>query len=505
MRRMMLAATGLVISAVVVLGFWWLEPKAGKTAGRIVDASSAQQAMPSRPAPRQPNADAEPKATNETGPVATSLDDVYGACGGMLQGGLPPDHRALRDGGMLAGAGCLQALDSLFSEESASSALLPVVPPMRWNDLFDDVAGDISAVIAAAGDPECAVPQGEIRPHLGAGCAARPMAELAALVHACGSIFPSAFEGPSDSRPWSDVTLRTPGTLPFSPASRLRKLYSNYDPDGEARQRMIDQYASSASDQETYWRLRHDEDRLSFRTAWLASKCAPHVNWLGWMGARPNVFDDMMARAARLGDPFALAHDVGTTERARQLLAINPAQAYLHLAVLESNRAHEEWEGQARELVNEAERPYFDVRRRFLALAGVECPSPCSEDDLRALETSHERALALWRTGCFIAADRCPDIVEMEALEEALKPARRAAGLAQQGVLAEHRRRVEAVRLKYVIAAETIAAASGVSLRGRYANPAGPGHLDGHDTHLARVAAQAMIAEHRARFGGPLP
>ena len=60
---------------------------------------------------------------------------------------------------MLAGAGCLQALDSLFSEESASSALLPVVPPMRWNDLFDDVAGDILAVIAAAGDPECAVPK----------------------------------------------------------------------------------------------------------------------------------------------------------------------------------------------------------------------------------------------------------------------------------------------------------------------------------------------------------
>ncbi len=158
MRRMMLAATGLVISAVVVLGFWWLEPKAGKTAERIVDASAAQQAMPSGPAPRQPNADAEPKATNETGPVATSLDDVYSACGGMLQGGLPPDHRAWRDGGMLAGAGCLQALGSLFSEESASSALLPVVPPMRWNDLFDDVAGDISAVIAAAGDPECAVP-----------------------------------------------------------------------------------------------------------------------------------------------------------------------------------------------------------------------------------------------------------------------------------------------------------------------------------------------------------
>ena len=96
MRKMKLAATGLVISAFVVLGFWWLEPEAGKTAERIVDATSAQQAMPSRPVPRQPNADAEPKVTNEAGAVATSLDDVYSACGGMLQGGLPPDQHRRR-------------------------------------------------------------------------------------------------------------------------------------------------------------------------------------------------------------------------------------------------------------------------------------------------------------------------------------------------------------------------------------------------------------------------
>ena len=63
----------------------------------------------------------------------------------------------------------------------------------------------------------------------------------------------------------------------------------------------------------------------------------------------------------------------------------------------------------------------------------------------------------------------------------------------------EYRGRIEAVRLKYVIAAETAAAAAGVELRARgYADEA---RLDGYRLHLARVAAQAMIAEHQAQFG----
>ena len=446
-----------------------------------------------------PRSAAVAAATNDEEPVATTLEDVNLACHGLLHTVLP-DHRALRDGTALAAPDCLAALDGLFLEESASSALLPVSPPLRWRDLFDDLPGDVSAVVAAADDPDCAVPEGEIRPELGAVCAARPMAELAALAHACGSVFDA--RGPRNSRRWGGAEIRRPGhTLVIR--DWRGGLYDSYDPDGEARQEAIDMYAASSPDQEAYWDRRRWEDGIRFRTAWLASKCAPHVGWLGWMRDRPRLFDDMMARAARLGDSFALAHDVGTPERARRLLAIDPAQAYLHLDVLESNRLHDEWLRKVRAVENEAEKPFFEVRLRYLALAGVECPDPCSEENLRALETEHERTVWIWRAHCDMQLpEPCPLAEKIEAMREALAPARRAAAPRLAFLREEYLGLTEAARLKYVIAAEAVAAAAGVESRGHhYANPERPEHLDSHGVHLARVAARAMIAEHQAPFG----
>ena len=439
-------------------------------------------------------------ATEGGKPVATTLADLYAACGGILQGGLPPDDASLRDGAALATPDCLAALDSRFLEESASSALLPVSPPLRWRDLFDDLPGDVSAVVAAAGDPDCEVSEGEIRPDLSEVCAARPMAELAALSHACGVVF--NIRGPGNSRRWAEVVFRTPGTIPLVRVSR-GGIYARYDPNGEARQMALDRYAASSPDQQSYWHNRRREDEKRFRTAWLASKCVRHGGSLAWMADRPRLFDDMMARAARLGDSFALAHDVGTPERARRLLAIDPAQAYLHLAVLESNRLHDEWSRKARAVENETEKPYFDVRRRYLALAGVECPDPCSEENLRALETEHERTVWRWRARCYRQLpEPCPLAEKIEAMREALAPARRAAAPRLASLREEYLGLTEAARLKYVIAAEAVAAAAGVESRGHhYANPERPEHLDSHGVHLARVAARAMIAEHQARLG----
>ena len=492
MRNVKLAAT-VALAAVATLGFWWLTFDAHDDPV----AAPLPQQVPSAPLP---DAAARPAAvtaaTNGEEPVETTLEDVYLACDGLLHGVLP-DYE-MRDGAVLAAPDCLAALDGLFLEESASNALLPVSPPLRWRDLFDDVAGDVSAVVAAAGDPDCAVPEGDIRPELGAACAARPMVELAAMAHACGNILVGAFKTPA-SGGWGDVTLETPGRLPVLLWRTISGLYSNYDRDGQARQRMIDQYAASSSDQQTFLRQRRDEDRLRFRTAWLASKCMRDGAWLTWMAARPRQFDNMMARAARLGDSFALAHDTGTPERARRLLAINPAQAYLHLAALESNRIESEWARKVRSIDQEAREPYLEVRRQYLALAGVECPAPCSEENLRALETEHERTVWIWRTRCYIDLPNCPLAEKIEELEAALKPARVAAGQVMAPLREEYRSRIEAVRLKYVIAAETAAAAAGVELRARgYADEA---RLDGYRLHLARVAAQAMIAEHRAQFG----
>ena len=449
-------------------GLWWLtlDPEQPRS-----EAPLAQN-VPKAPLPEAvPRSAAVAAATNDEEPVASTLEDVYLACDGLLHTVLP-DYRALRDGAALAAPDCLAALDGLFLEESASSALLPVSPPLRWRDLFDDVAGDISAVMAAADDPDCAVPEGNIRPELGAACAARPLAELATLAHACGHIWLGAFDTPGKDR-WDDIVLKTPGGLPVS-FSRTSHLYANYDRDGQARQRMVDQYAASSPDQRSYWRKRRDEDRLRFRTAWLASKCVRHGGSLAWMADRP-----------------------------RRLLASDPAQAYLHLAVLESNRLHDEWVRKARAVENETEKPYFEARRRYLALAGVECPDPCSEENLRALETEHERTVWIWRAHC----DRqlpepCPLAEKIEALREALAPARRAAAPRLASLREEYLGLTEAARLKYVIAAEAVAAAAGVESRGHdYANPERPEHLDSHGVHLARVAARAMIAEHQAGFG----
>ena len=478
-------------------GLWWLtlDPEQPRS-----EAPLAQN-VPKAPLPEAvPRSAAVAAATNDEEPVASTLEDVYLACDGLLHTVLP-DYRALRDGTALAAPDCLAALDGLFLGESASSALLPVSPPLRWRDLFNDVAGDISAVVAAADDPDCAVPEGNIRPELGAACAARPLAELATLAHACGHILLGAFDTPGKDR-WDDVVLKTPGGLPVS-FSRTSHLYANYDRDGQARQRMVDQYAASSPDQQSYWHNRRREDEKRFRTAWLASKCVRHGGSLAWMADRPRLFDDMMARAARLGDSFALAHDVGTPERARRLLAIDPAQAYLHLAVLESNRLHDEWSRKARAVENETEKPYFDVRRRYLALAGVECPDPCSEENLRALETEHERTVWRWRARCYRQLpEPCPLAEKIEAMREALAPARRAAAPRLASLREEYLGLTEAARLKYVIAAEAVAAAAGVESRGHhYANPERPEHLDSHGVHLARVAARAMIAEHQARLG----
>ena len=491
-----LAATA-ALATVAASGLWWLAFGAHE---RPVEAPLAQQPMPSEALP-----DATPRpaevpapATNGEKRPATTLDDLYAACGGMLQGGLPPDDVALRST-PLGAPDCVAALDSMFLGKSASATMLPVSPPIRWGDLFDDVGGNISAVIAAANDPQCVVPEAEIRPELGARCAARPMAKLAVLAHACGSTFD--IRGPRENRPWDQVETTEPGAYPLTIVDLDGMRYEEYDPDGERRQERLDAYARYSADQETYWTRRREEDQLRFRSAWLASKCAPHVGWLGWMRARPDAFDDLMTRAAALGDPFALAHNTVTPERARRLVATNPAQAYLHLAALESGRVRDEWEREARALRDEAEKPYFDARRRYLAFFGIECPDPCSESALRALETEHKRTVRVKRIGCSIRPGRCAR-AELDELEEALNPARRATAAAQEGPEAEHRRRAEAVRMKYVIAAQTVAAAAGIELHASgYADPAKPTHLDVYGVQQARVAAQAMIAEHQARFG----
>ena len=493
-----LAATA-ALATVGALGLWWLAFGANE---RPVEAPLAQQPMPSQPLPdAEPRQAAAAPATGGEKPVATTLDDLYAACGDMLQGGLPPDEVALRST-PLAAPDCVAALDSVFLRELASAPWLPVVPPIRWGDLFDDVAGDISTVNVAANDPQCVVPEAEIRPDLGARCAARPMAELAVLAHACGSIFD--IRGPRESRPWDEVDITE---LERDAHAQLNLAlygtrYEKYDPDGLRRQERPDGYAVRYSaDQQAYWTRRREEDQLRFRSAWLASKCAPHVGWLGWMRARPDAFDDLMTRAAALGDPFALAHNTVTPERARRLVATNPAQAYLHLAALESGRIRDEWERKARALRDEAEKPYFDARRRYLAFFGIECPDPCSESDLRALETEQRNTVRMRRFGCLQPSGRCAR-TELDELEEALDPARRATAAAQRGPLAEHRRRAEAVRMKYMIAAQAAAAAAGVELRVRpYADPANPTHLDAYEVQQARVAAQAMIAEHQAQFG----
>lgn len=222
---------------------------------------------------------------------------------------------------------CRNALDRQFLDASVSDTILPASSP-SWRDVFNGLPEKVEIVSAALQDENCVVPDGEIQTHLASECAARAMAEVAVVTGACGV---------AHSQQWIEVLTGLPRSVPRD------NIYGHYLSrilPGHLRL-PVDTLASESSDQESYWRDRESLEELSLRTPWIKHKCDS-------LEGRPSgTFDVqtldssmLMARAAKLGDGFALAHYAGPPSHVEALMDVEPVQAFIHLARTEARDAH---------------------------------------------------------------------------------------------------------------------------------------------------------------------
>ena len=204
-------------------------------------------------------------------------------------------------------------------------------------------------------------------------------------------------------------------------------------------------------------------------------------------------FGGLMARAAGLGDAFALAHAPLTRARALALRDHDPVSGYLHLALIDSEAALAEGRQ-----ANEAYRmqrlaPFKESRRRIVALAGLECASPCADEELRRLEAS--RKMRKWRWFC--SNKDCDAFEELQALEAKMAPAFEGDHRHRERWL-PFRRKAERIKMAHQLAIESLAAARGVKIppmRWMGGDPEILKTLDPEDFQLAREHAARLVAE----------
>lgn len=108
-----------------------------------------------------------------------ALADARQFCVDLLLGVAPDGMREILAGRQLGPPKCLAALDRLFLREDAAETSVRLARPMTWEDLFNDVRGDVEAVLDAIEREECAALPDDIRPELSQACDARRMAEVA--------------------------------------------------------------------------------------------------------------------------------------------------------------------------------------------------------------------------------------------------------------------------------------------------------------------------------------
>ena len=256
-------------------------------------------------------------------PPSEAVDFAYhcAALSGLLDSadpsvGWPESHDVSDD--------CRTALDRRFLDASVSNTILPASSSPSWRQVFGGFPAKFVTVKAALGNENCDVPDGEIRPDLASDCAARAMAEVAVLAGVCGF---------ARAEQWIESGTGLPRGVPRD------NIYGHYLSrvlPGHLRV-PVDTLASVSSDQDSYWRNRERLEELNLRTAWTKYKCDSLER------VAMEVFDDaafdhslLMARAAKLGDGFALAHHAGSPSHVDALMDIDPVQAFIHRARTEA-------------------------------------------------------------------------------------------------------------------------------------------------------------------------
>ena len=523
-RRSVAIAAGAVLFGAAV-AFWWVQPEAQPAGGAVAEpsSSSVEPALPQTGESTAASAQTPPvQKPTLTDDAEATLAEARHFCADLMLGIAPEGWREIYHGRPVGTPECVAALDRLFLGEEAAATIVPLARLLTWGDLFDDVRGDMEAVLDAIQRPECAARPDDIRGDLARDCAARSMAEVGQLRMVCGEVFPSAFRND-----WRDETVppfvpeytkRHDGTLlivgwprywnyKWSASKRLRladeiaefgqgiteapddsRLLDEDPPATEhdaraARMAKLDRivaerrrarYEALVAQERQFPGQRKDRlDEEFFRTVWLASQCAPHYPILRWMADRPKQFQGLMGRAASLGDEFALTDRLASRQQAEQLMDTNPMQGLLHLAQMEGQAIDREWEEEDREFRRKAMLPHFETRRALLALAGIECEEPCAEADLYALEQERARDFKRWRLSCraadvsvatIIGIEPCKERPRLVALEAQLWDTRTALTDTTAERSLPYRKRRETAKLRRVLTAEALAARYGVTL-----------------------------------------
>ena len=377
---------------------------------------------------------------------------------------------------------CGAALDAYFGAAAVAETLLPLVDPLPWRAIFDDPAAKAQALAAPLADPACAVGADDLRPDRKARCSARAMAEVAVFEEACNTVVP--FAAPGGRSPPSHVTMAD-----WNPGNHHMQHLGE-----RGRASHLEWIAESSASQEEYWARRRATDEWHLRTKWLEVACLTHITTVRWLNERSEQYGALMARAAGLGDAFALAHARISRARALRLRDHNRELAYLHLALIDSEAALAESRQADDAYWRQRLAPFKESRRRILALAGLECPAPCADEDLRRLE--HHPKLGEWKMFCRIQGENCDAFEEWRALEANMAPAFAGDHRAAERHM-PYRQKAERIKMAYRLAVESLAAAKGVAIAplGWMGDPHNAETLDADGVQEARDQAARLIAD----------
>ena len=512
-RRWLAAFAVAVPAAVLVVWAWPFGgepvPPGGGPGERVgVAGQAAEDAHP----PARAEADAGPPD------AAQDFTDLALRCGEFFHA--PPHGDAIGDwpNARLASEDCQAALEAWFPDTPAVTPIIAVAAPATWGEVFADVPERLERALWAMTDPGCRVADGEIRPDLAARCGARDMAVLSVLKNACGWPLRAEFQPLLDynsafgmpeymwNANWGDhqMALRE-----LEEGERYTGGLVNF----ERPLHVETALNARLADLEEHARQRRRVDEVYLRTGWLRAKCEAARPTLRRMAARPRTYAGLMGRAAALGDELALAERPLDRRRALTLEKSEPLLAWLHLAVLDSRAAYAErdeaWDRVWRELADRS--PYFENRRRLLELEGLECGEPCTRDRLRAREKeSRAHRSAFFRRAyddCYKHED-CDLINKINALRQPLRDAEdegiRERREAQTRIETRYRKQAESARMKYALAGETLAEATGRAvnvraLREVFADASLPWFFDDAEVQLARAEAERLVAEALSR------
>ena len=471
-------------------------------------ASTPPPQAPPSPPPAVVQDDPPPPIVEDVPPSVPTIADLALRCGELLDPvdrGYPSADDASEE--------CQSALQARFSQAHSAAALFPLTRPMTWSDVFEDVSEGFEVVTAAVRDPVCQVTADDLLPDMAERCAARDMAELAVLGGVCGTLL-DGFDDlngrngidperylttlDADARDWAitdlDAGHRFTGNI----------MYLNQP------RRIREALNAPLADLSEYWRQRERIDEVYFRTAWLRSRCEDQREMLAAMLPHAKELDGLMQRAAGFGDEFALSHSWQGRWRAMELQESNLLLGWVHLGQSHAAAVEAELRGEVQRAIDElgAGSPYFDARLRVLELAGVECPSPCTPERLRATEKQFEREIesfsAQARDAC--RSGDCQHVTALRKVDRQLARVR-AAEQARAWAAAPYGRRAEELRMRFALAVEALAAERGVPLdvamlRRVLANPEVPLYLDSAEVEHLRIVAQGMadgaIADRRS-------